>query len=61
MLSRGRYGTFAYKGLVKMPCISPMVYELAEQDRIDEDNSSQHSKVVYDKLITSPGEEDGVA
>ena len=43
------YGTFAYKALVKMPCVDGDIYELAIQDEEDVENKNKNVEEKYDK------------
>lgn len=54
-----RYGTFAYKALVKLPWVDEDVYMLAKQDQreaanLDKESSRQdRNSIVYNVLDTS--------
>ena len=46
-----RYGTFAYKGLVRLPWVSEHVYELAEEDAREVERKYQQSIEKSDQRV----------
>ena len=47
------YGTFCYKGLLKIPWVDPYVYELAENDAKEAEALNRGEATAYDNLSTN--------